>query len=130
MPTVGGYYSKSVSYADPTTVASGGTRAAPTVVTDGMDLGDCTGWRVILSADSGQTLSGAGNVQIWLWSNLLGRWVRNKQLDYSVTESAVRDAASPDQPTYVGYGRIFAQVVGVTASSGNITTQIEGGRLG
>lgn len=129
MPTVNGAYSATISYLDATTVASAGTRAAPTVVTDGMDIGDCTGWRVIISADSGQTLSGAGTVQIWLWSVFLGRWVRNKQLDYPILESSVRDAVSPDLQCFVGYGRVFPQVVAVTSSSGNITTQAEGGVL-
>lgn len=124
-----GTWTPIVTYTDATTVASGGTRAAPTLATDGMDISDATGWRVIVSADSGQTLSGAGTVQIWLWSIALGRWVRNKQLDYSVAETGVRDAGSPDFAAYAGFGRVFPQVAGVTSSGGNITTSAEAGRL-
>ena len=134
MPTVSGSYSATVTYTNPNATASGANDAGPTGDTSGtlgMDISDCTGWRVIISADSGQTLSGAGTVQIWLWSAFLGRWVHNSQMDYAIGVAAgsFRDDVSPDFQATLGYGRVYAQVVGVTSSSGNITTSMEGGVL-
>ena len=131
MPVVNGQFSQNATYTDATTVASGGTRAAPSTSSDGMDLTDCTGFRVIISADSGQTLSGIGTVRIWLWSNFMNRWVHDSQLDYTLSFASAtwRDDVSPDFVCTVGFGRVFPQVVGVTSSSGNITTQAEGGKL-
>lgn len=113
------------SNTDPSTVDTGGTR------TLGMDLSDCTGFRVIVSAASSQTLSGAGTVRIWMWSTLLTRWVHNSQLDYtlSFTSGTWRDDVSPDFQCTVGYGAVYPQLVNVTSSSGNVTPQAEGGVL-
>lgn len=121
-----------ISYTDPTTVASGGTRAAPTAITDGMDITGCTGFRIIISAASGQTLSGAGSVRIFLWSISLARWVHNSTLDYDLSFTAAlwRDDVTTDFPCCVGFGRVFPQAVAPTSSGGVITTQCEGGVLG
>lgn len=102
-----------------------GTRAAPTTVAEGMELAGVIGFRVILSADAGKTLSGTGSVQFWVWSPGLNRWCRDTQLDYSVAETT-RDAVSPDFLTRVSYGRVLPAVNGVGVSSGSLTVQIEG----
>lgn len=71
------------------------TGSAPTDVADGLAIADCSQVTIIISAPSGQTLSGAGTIQIWEWypQPLLdtSRWVRVPGLDFSITTSGVRD---------------------------------------
>lgn len=113
-------------WTDPTATSSG-TRAAPTLVTEGMSLNGVRAFRVIVSAASGQTLSGGGNMRAWVWQNAHGRWARNTQLDFAVnpTIATTRDFAAPDFAVGVGDARVLFQADAVTSSSGEITTQIQ-----
>lgn len=105
-------------------VAQGTTGPAPSLPTDGAAVG-ASGFRVIISADAAQTLSGTGTVQMWAYDSNLARWARDPDLDFAVSASGVRDQASSDFNTIVHDGRVFAQVAGVGSSSGNVTPQIE-----
>lgn len=118
-------WSNQVPFWTDATAPVAGTRVAPTTIADGMDLSGVVGFRVILSADSGQTLSGTGSVGFWVWSPGLARWCRDTQLDYSVAETT-RDGCSPDFLAKVSYGRVLPAPIGVGVSSGGLTVQIEG----
>lgn len=104
-----------------------GSRAAPTATdgTEGMSLKSVKGFRVIVSAASGQTLSGGGNMLAWCFVEPLGRWCRNPQLDFAVSATSVRDMCSPDFEVGVGEALVVFQASSVTASGGEITTQIQ-----
>lgn len=122
-----------VQYTDPSPNVQGTTRAAPTLVTEGLDLTGVKAYRIIVSADSTKVLHGAGNMRAWVWSLLLTRWVRDMQLDFPVTPSGstwvnVRDISTGDTDLSVALGRMFWQADGVDADAGNITTQIEAQR--
>lgn len=113
------------------TAISGGvaTVAAPTLVTEGLDITRLEGCRIILSTDSGQTLSLTGSseaIRIWLWSSSLGRWCRNYRLEItlSTSDAGARDAVFEDVAIFAPIGRIFAGPANVTASGGNGTNII------
>lgn len=103
------------------------TRAAPTVVTEGMPLGDVTGLRVMVSAASGQTLSGAGSLQAYGWDNDLARWLRVPDLDLTIpaTCASKRDCRWADLDVPVQSGRLLYAATGVTVSSGTVTVSIK-----
>jgi hypothetical protein len=105
------------------TAASG---LVPTLITQGLNLADCVGFRVILSAESGKTLSGAGSIQIYCYDSTLAEWVRNPDLDLTVTSShaSVRRVAFPDQAVFVPWGRVYGVPVGITQSGGGTTVDI------
>jgi hypothetical protein len=119
------------SWSNPTAISGTATQAAPTLVTEGIDLDYVEGLRIILSADSGQTLSFTGGseyIKIWLWSSALSRWCPSKRLYVPLSTADAGDRSFPieDLPTFVPVGRIFAGPSAVTASGGtNITTTIE-----
>lgn len=98
------------------------TQSAPTLVTEGLDLNDVEGFRVTVCAASGQTLSGAGSMQAYLWDNDLGLWARNPDLDFNVT-ATTRCQVSPDFQVMVAAGRVYFAATGVTVSSGTLTVQ-------
>jgi hypothetical protein len=107
-----------------------GTRAAPTADTEGMDLSGCAGFRVVVSAVTGQTLDGTGTMKAWVYSTSLARWCRNPSLDFPITASGVswtnvRDRASPDYEVSVRYGRVLFAPSSVGTSSGEPVTQVE-----
>lgn len=98
------------------------TRAAPTLVTEGMELRDIVAIRVAIDAGSGQTLSGAGSLLCYLWDNDDARWKRCPDLDLSVTSSGIRDMVFGEQDVPVGSGRILFATSGVTVSAGTTAT--------
>jgi hypothetical protein len=97
------------------------TRAAPTLATEGILLGGReTGLRVVLSAEDTRTLSGAGTLRCYYYDNTLAAWIRNPDLDISITAShaSVRRVAFPDQAIFVPNGRILYAADSVTVSAG------------
>lgn len=102
------------------------TRAAPTLVTEGMSLRDIDGYRPAICADSGQTLSGAGTLTAYVWDVDLALWVKNPTLNLAVTNSAVRCQAFPDVEVRVPSGRVLYAATGVTVSSGTCTVRVKG----
>lgn len=67
--------------------------AAPSAATDGIPLTGLKSVQITVSADSGQTLSGAGTIRVYLYDSTLGRWARCPELDMSVSTASVRDLA-------------------------------------
>lgn len=114
-------------WTDPVATSSG-TRPAPTAATEGLSLTGVTKFRVFVSAASGQTLSGAGTLQAYVWEDGLnsgsGGWARNPDQDVTVNASAVQAMASSDLVVGVGTGRVVFRANGVTTSSGEVTVSI------
>lgn len=103
------------------------TRAAPTTVDEGMSLENVDGFRVMVSAASGETLSGAGNLRAYLWDTDLAAWIRNPELDIAVTTSGQRRLVFADQEVKVPSGRVLYAADGITFSAGTagVTVQIK-----
>ncbi len=108
---------------DYTSYSSALTGTAPTLGTQGIDLANVAGYRVIVSAESTRTLSGAGTLQCYYWSNPLARWIRClTTFDIAVDSSSVRDHIEGDFTVAVGAGRIFYKPDSVTVSAGTTVT--------
>jgi hypothetical protein len=102
------------------TCATGTCSDAPTLVSQGMNLEGVGGVTVHVCADSGQTLSGAGTLQAYVWNDQLQYWSRLIDRDLSVTHSAYRCQAF--DVLWVGgpRGRLAFVPSGVTVSSGGL----------
>ena len=92
------------------------TRAVPTLSSEGLDLNGVTGWKLTVSANSGQTLSG-GSIACDYYSPWLSRWVANSDLTFTVP-SGKRDATWNDRKPPVPLGRLLCRTVSVTVSGG------------
>ena len=53
------------------------TRTAPTLATEGMGLGLVEAYRITLCAAAGQTLAGAGTLEVRLWDPSATAWARH-----------------------------------------------------
>jgi hypothetical protein len=67
--------------------------AAPSAATDGIPLTGLKAVQVIVSANATRTLSGAGNLRVYIYDPTVARWVRVPALDLAVSTSGVRDLA-------------------------------------
>lgn len=105
-------------------------------VTSGAFLGDMRSFRITVCAASGQTLSGAGTLEIGYMSPLAtytggagAVWSLNKGLTLTVT-STLQCETFPDQRVLVERGRLYVRANGVTVSGGaSLTISIEKGTL-
>lgn len=97
------------------------------VLTDGISIANQNRLRIILSAASGQTLSGAGTLRLWLCDAVLARCVRNQNVILAVTESVKRDALFEDLDIGIGADgqRAYVEAVSVTSSSGALTVTLQ-----
>lgn len=102
------------------------TRAAPTLSTEGMSLVGVTGYTLMISANVGQTLSGAGNLRAywWDWTEATPRWKRMPDLDRAVTLSGVRDMCFGDTQDHQPSGLLLYAADGVTVSGGTCTVSM------
>jgi hypothetical protein len=104
------------------------TRAAPTTscydatTPLGISIKDVRGYRVIVAAESGQTLSGAGNLRAYLWDVYEGAWMRNPSLDVAVTTTGARRQVFPDLATQVRTGCVMYAADAITVSGGTTVT--------
>jgi hypothetical protein len=100
--------------------------SSPTTSTNGMTLGGVRSFRITICAASGNTLSGAGTMQAWGFSNAEGIWVRNSDLDLTVSLST-RCQRWADLLTGVSYDRVDYISNAVTVSGGStLDVMIEG----
>ena len=114
-------------------VCASGTQAFDAATGDGASLRSASGWDVYVEADSGQTLSGAGTLQAYWWSDVTSRWYRAPDFDITVPAGAASNrgyfplAGSPGKgvPVIVQSGRIGYAPNGVTVSSGGVTIYID-----
>lgn len=119
-------------------VCTTGTESAPTLATQGLTLKFLTGFEVYLSADSTKTLSGAGTLQAFRYSNFLGRWARAPEFDIVITGALATGITGARDATFKagGYGVGISVVSsrdsiayvpnGVTVSGGGVTINIVG----
>jgi hypothetical protein len=114
-------------------VCTTGTETFAAAATDGASLRSASGWDVYVEADSGQTLSGAGSLLAYWYSNTTGRWNRAPDFDISIPAGVASNrgfyplAGSPGKgiPVLVQSGRIGYTVSGATASGGGFTIYID-----
>lgn len=113
------------------------TRAAPTLATEGWEVapsqrGPSVGYSVVIQAPTGQTLSGAGTVEAWVYDSTFG-WHRYGDTTLDVTSLAGCTGLQTCEFTgfqifgpYPG-GRMLYAAKGVTISSGSaVTVAIKG----
>jgi hypothetical protein len=108
------------------------TRSAPTASClaasspEGMDWRSVRGFYVRLEADSGQTLSGAGDLRAWRYDFSDAAWVRVPELDLAVPAGAsgLRRYGWGERSTVVRTGCVLYAADGVTVSSGTVTVRI------
>ena len=94
-----------------------------------LDLANLLGFRVMVCAESGQTLSGAGNLRAYLLDLRDGLVKRNPSIDLAVTASSVRCQVFPDQEVLIPYDLVMYAADGVTVSGGTtVTVQLRGWR--
>lgn len=104
------------------------TRAAPTVVTEGLPLVDVAGFRILVCPAANQALSGACTEKLWLWDNDIAAWVRSTTLDRSFSVTGLGNGVcwgSDDIPTVAGSGRVLAASSGCTVTGGTLTVSIK-----
>ena len=114
-------------------VCTSGTETFGAAATDGLNLEDCVGYDVVLEADSGQTLSGAGTLQAYVYDPQVAGWARAPDFDITVPAGAASNrrfyplAGSPGKgiPVLVAQGRIGYTPNGVTVSSGGVTIYLD-----
>lgn len=95
-----------------------GTRAAPTLVTEGMDLSNAGGLLYGVSADAGQTVTG-GSLDLWRYDSTLARW--GKSFNAGPLPTGQRLVWMPEETIKVADGRILPATNAVTVSAGTIT---------
>jgi hypothetical protein len=117
-----------------------GTRSAKAVCTTGTEsppadgltpaegtgatFSDAMGYHVVVEADSGQTLSGAGSLRAYVWNPFSGVWGRTPNLDLATTTAGVRGLALGNLAVFAPRGRIAFVPNGVTFSAGGLTVYI------
>lgn len=105
------------------------TRAAPTVscldaVPEGMDLRGVRGYRLMIEADTGQTLSGSGNLRAYYYDFGVGAWLRTPALDIAVTLSSTRRQGYADIIVPVRSGCVLYAADTVGVSGGGVTVRV------
>lgn len=102
------------------------TRAAPTLSTDGMSVKDIKGFRVKVCAPSGQTLAGAGAVNLYEFDPTSQLWGLNVGLNMPITVTATSCSGSACRcQTFPGFevdapiGRILPAANAITLSGGS-----------
>lgn len=112
----GFYLTQPALFTDSVSAATG-TRAAPTAITEGMDLAGAHGFRVIVSATNagtGATLTG-GTMRAWVLDPTVGSWSRVPDNDFTIS-SGTGLQSSADFEVTVPYGRVVFQASSVTTS--------------
>jgi hypothetical protein len=95
----------------------------PTATTDGQSLSGVSGFRAVVTAPVGQTIT-AGTVTYWYENPTTGLWAPGPITDTLITGQ--RTAVGFDQIVYVPFGRVYAELVGGTASgAGAITVNLQ-----
>lgn len=108
------------------------TRADPTASClaasspEGIDWRGARGFYLILEADSGQTLSGAGTMRAWRYDFGSSAWARVPELDLAVPAAAsgLRRVAWGDRTSAVRSGCVLYAADSVTVSAGTLTVRL------
>lgn len=97
------------------------TRAVTATDTNqGVLFTNVCGFRIIICANSGQTLSGAGTIRLHLLDTTVGEFAEDGDLSWTISSRASgrRCWASPDFRSTVAIGRLLPATDGVTVSGG------------
>lgn len=97
--------------------------SAPTVASEGMSLQSVAGFKVVLEADSGQTLSGAGSLACFTWDDSIAGWARLSDADITVPAAITsnRRYGAVSFQVQAPRGRIAFIASSVTVSAGGLT---------
>jgi len=98
--------------------------SAPTLTTQGIKMDGYGAVRVRLSATTGNTLSGSGSLQAYIYDYSLARWARYPEGDITVTTSGVRDLIFDSKEIGVASGLLYYNTSSITVSGG--TTVVVG----
>lgn len=82
----------------------------------GLTISDVSGLQVVLSAQDGCVLSGAGTLRAYYYSPSLARWMRNAKLDLVVDSSGRQDTTWPQRAVSVPFGRVYYAADAVTVA--------------
>lgn len=104
---------------------AGVTCDAPTTSANGTNLANVSAVAVTVCAASGQTLSGGGSLQAYLYDATTQVWARAPDLDLSTTVASVRCLTFPAMYVPGSAGRIAWVTNAVTASTNNVTVYIK-----
>lgn len=96
------------------------TRAAPTLVTEGMPLAGVRGVLGMVVAPTGQTITG-GSVAWWRYDPTIGAWAKSFSVQL---ETGVQRVAIPEERITTPYGRILLATSAVTLSGGGTTVDV------
>lgn len=102
------------------------SRAAPTLVSEGFELGRTNGVGDVdycefqVCAPSGQTLTG-GTIKLYQWSYVRSLWVYAQDNTWTLISSSERCHLFATQKVGVSYGRFVARSVAVTLSGAGTT---------
>jgi hypothetical protein len=107
-------------------VCTTANETAPTTgTTAGWEVGMCKkGFNVFIAADSGQTLSGSGTVQVHVYDANLAIWGQVIDLALSPTAATVRGQGFAGIWAVVTGGRLAIVPVSVGVSSGGFTAHV------
>lgn len=98
--------------------------SAPSAADEGVSLEGVKNYRVILSADSGATLSGAGTYKFYHY-NLGTGWAEDPRLAGSVSSSGVRSIILDEREIGPDIGRMRVVFTGLTVSAGAANVRYE-----
>lgn len=107
--------------------ASPCTGSAPTLSTDGRTLVNGSGVKVRLCADSGETLSGAGTMDVYAYDEDDGLWALVPSLALTIPAAASGARCVyvlEDRATTVPTGRVAIVPNAATLSGGNLSVKI------
>jgi hypothetical protein len=98
------------------------TDSAPTLATDGQALAGIGGFTLVLEADLGQTLTGAGNLLGFSYDSCNG-WARSPDIDVQIPSAAAgqRRVAFPGWTISNPRGSVAHVAAGVGVSSGGLS---------
>lgn len=95
-----------------TTLWSGVTAdsGAPTVITDGVALGDSYGGVVVVKPETGDST----DARIWLYFNSVGAWVRCIEVD----KTAIDEDGNAWKVLVGGADRLYVELINTSAATG------------
>ena len=106
-------------------VATTGSEAAPSAATEGMDLTTVGAVDIVVCADSGQTITSGGTLQVWFYDVDTGLWALSDYNWAVPTGKRCATTLGPSSgkgvPIIARRGRIAVVPSGVTVSSGSVT---------
>jgi hypothetical protein len=113
---------------DWTSIDTALTGTAPTSVTSataGLDAANLLSFFIIVTSDTGQTLSGAGQIDIYFYDSSL-KWFQGSQSFSIPSRCAGKTICVSDSYSVPPRGRVMGVSNGITVSSGGVTVRLLG----